>query len=183
MAYFGLQTESSRAVLQKERRGTLFVDNQRKLNFYLRALWARLVLHAPDLGRLRVASGPATLHRRLSDPSAGRLRRLARHLRDRDLPRRRRPLRRALVYGRSRSAPNRSVRRSGNFIGLFEDARIEALAIRDFPGLRKLWLSFLTAPLGPMDDAVDLHPMLDLMMRLARALLDPDYRRRSGADR
>ncbi|MBM3566174.1 MAG: VWA domain-containing protein, partial [Alphaproteobacteria bacterium] len=33
IAYFGLKTESSRAVLQKERRGTLFIDNQRKLNF------------------------------------------------------------------------------------------------------------------------------------------------------
>jgi len=26
-------------MLQKERRGTLFIDNQRKLNFYLRAFW------------------------------------------------------------------------------------------------------------------------------------------------
>ena len=41
MAYFGLQTESARSVLQKERRGTLFIDTQRKLNFYLRALWGR----------------------------------------------------------------------------------------------------------------------------------------------
>ena len=27
--------------MQKERRGTLFIDTQRKLNFYLRALWGR----------------------------------------------------------------------------------------------------------------------------------------------
>ena len=58
---------------------------------------------------------------------------------------------------------------------MFEDARIEALAIRDFPGLEKLWLSFLTAQLGPMDDAVELHPVMDLMLRQTRALLDPDY--------
>jgi nitric oxide reductase NorD protein len=50
MAYFGLKTESSRAVLQKERRGTLFVDNQRKLNFYLRALWARAFFMRPTSG-------------------------------------------------------------------------------------------------------------------------------------
>ena len=28
-------------MLQKQRRGTLFIDTQRKLNFYLRALWGR----------------------------------------------------------------------------------------------------------------------------------------------
>ena len=41
VAYFGLKTEDSLAVLKKERGGTLFIDSQRKLNFYLRALWAR----------------------------------------------------------------------------------------------------------------------------------------------
>jgi len=40
-AYFGLETEDSRAVLKRERRGTLFVDCQRRLNLYLRAFWAR----------------------------------------------------------------------------------------------------------------------------------------------
>ncbi|MFY9975240.1 MAG: nitric oxide reductase activation protein NorD, partial [Chromatiaceae bacterium] len=50
------------------------------------------------------------------------------------------------------------------------------LAIRDFPGLRKLWLSFFTAPLTPNDAYLELHPMMDLMMRQAQALLDPDYR-------
>ncbi len=50
MAYFGLKTESSRAVLQKERRGSLLVDNQRKLNFYLRALWGRAFFMRPTSG-------------------------------------------------------------------------------------------------------------------------------------
>ncbi|HRP74987.1 MAG TPA: hypothetical protein PKZ27_05280, partial [Rhodocyclaceae bacterium] len=40
-AYFGLETEDSRGVLKRERRGTLFVDCQRRLNLYLRAFWAR----------------------------------------------------------------------------------------------------------------------------------------------
>ena len=50
MAYFALQSDSSRSVLQKERRGTLFVDNQRRLNFYLRALWGRAFLMRPTSG-------------------------------------------------------------------------------------------------------------------------------------
>jgi hypothetical protein len=40
-AYFALESADSRAMLEKERRGVLFVRVQRKLNFYLRALWGR----------------------------------------------------------------------------------------------------------------------------------------------
>lgn len=55
-------------------------------------------------------------------------------------------------------------------ISLIEDARVEQLAIRDYPGLRRLWLPFhiaqatgsLTAP--------------SLMARLSRALIDPDFK-------
>ena len=50
MAYFALKSESSKAVLQRERRGTLFVENQRKLNFYLRALWGRAFFMKPTAG-------------------------------------------------------------------------------------------------------------------------------------
>src|SRR5574340_1157271 len=37
--YFSLQSADSRAVLQRERHGTLFADVERKLDLYLRALW------------------------------------------------------------------------------------------------------------------------------------------------
>lgn len=54
-------------------------------------------------------------------------------------------------------------------VSLIEDARVESLAIRDFPGLRRVWLPFhiaqssgaLTAP--------------SLFARLSRALIDPDF--------
>ncbi len=36
-----LESADSRAILQKERRGILFIKTQWKLNFYLRALWSR----------------------------------------------------------------------------------------------------------------------------------------------
>ena len=57
LAYFGLQTESSRSILQSERRGTLFIDNQRKLNFYLRALWARAFFMRPTAGDFESRQG------------------------------------------------------------------------------------------------------------------------------
>ncbi len=37
--YFSLQSADSRAVLQRERHGTLFADNQRRLDMYLKSLW------------------------------------------------------------------------------------------------------------------------------------------------
>jgi nitric oxide reductase NorD protein len=54
-------------------------------------------------------------------------------------------------------------------ISLIEDARVEALAGRRFPGLTRLWRSFHVAePEGPL-------LALPLVARLARALIDPDY--------
>jgi hypothetical protein len=53
--------------------------------------------------------------------------------------------------------------------GLIEDARVEALAMRRFPGLRRVWTPFHVAvPAGPATAPA-------LLARLARALFDPDY--------
>jgi len=37
--YFSLQSADSKAMLQRERHGTLFMDNERKLDMYLRSMW------------------------------------------------------------------------------------------------------------------------------------------------
>ncbi|MBE9549601.1 MAG: VWA domain-containing protein [Proteobacteria bacterium] len=37
--YFSLQSADSKAILQRERHGTLFADQQRRLNMYLKSLW------------------------------------------------------------------------------------------------------------------------------------------------
>jgi len=37
--YFRLQSADSKAMLQRERHGTLYMDNERKLDMYLRSLW------------------------------------------------------------------------------------------------------------------------------------------------
>ena len=50
-------------------------------------------------------------------------------------------------------------------IGLLEDARVEALAVARFPGLRRQWLAFHPAP------ATDNHSFAARLRRLARALL------------
>ena len=175
LAYFGLQTESSRAVLQKERRGTLFVDNQRRLNFYLRALWARAFFMRPTSGDYESRTGlkPFVEDFQIHLPDAFDAwrgisglevyRAAAAHCAAH------------LVYTTQPLGAEPLSQTQRLFTGLFEDARIEALAIRDFPGLRKLWLPFLTAP-PAADEDTERHPMLDLMMRLARTLLDPEHR-------
>jgi nitric oxide reductase NorD protein len=175
LAYFGLKTESSKAVLQKERRGTLFVDNQRKLNFYLRALWARAFFMRPTSGDYETRQGhkPYIEDFQLHLPDAfdafrgiGGLevyRAAAAHCAAH------------LVYTTKAISAEQLSPAQMRLIELFEDARIESLAIRDFPGLRKLWLQFFTAPMTPDDEARELHPMMDLMLRMAQALLDPHY--------
>ncbi len=54
-------------------------------------------------------------------------------------------------------------------VTLVEDARVEALAMRRFPGLRELWSPFHNAPPVPPRTAPN------LMARLARALFDGDH--------
>lgn len=176
LAYFGLKTESSKAVLQKERRGTLFVDNQRKLNFYLRALWARAFFMRPTSGDYESRQGlkPFIEDWQIHLPDAFDsfrgicglevYRAAAAHCAAH------------LVYTRAPLSAEQLSPAQMKFVELFEDARVEYLASADFPGLRKLWLSFFTAPLSPQEDPSELHPMMDLMLRMARALLDPEYR-------
>jgi hypothetical protein len=176
LAYFGLKTESSKAVLQKERRGTLFVDNQRKLNFYLRALWARAFLMRPTSGDYESRQGlkpfiedwqihlPDAFDAFRGTPGLEVYRAAAAHCAAH------------LVYTRQAISAEQLSPAQMKFIELFEDARVEHLAIQDFPGLKKLWLQFFDAPMTPEDDATELHPMMDLMMRMAQALLDADYR-------
>ena len=56
-----------------------------------------------------------------------------------------------------------------SLLGVFEDARVEALAIESMPGLRRLWADF-------HDVSIDSgHTFEVLQMRLARGLLDPEY--------
>jgi nitric oxide reductase NorD protein len=171
IAYFGLKTESSKAVLQKERRGTLLVDNQRKLNFYLRALWGRSFFMRPTAGDYENRQGlrPFIEEWQLYLPDAfddiagidgvnvyrAAVTHLAAHL----------------VYTRQSISAEQLSPAQMQLIELFEDARIEYLALKEFPGLRKLWLPFHTQP-----NTENTEHSIILLQRLARGLIDPNYR-------
>lgn len=173
--YFGLQSADSEAVFQRERRGTLFIDNQRKLNFYLRALWGRDFFLRPTAGDFEAKEG----HRPYVERNVI-------HLPD--------------AYDDYRGIPGVDIYRAAAahaashvsytnaalsaealnpvqmfLIGLFEDARIEYQASQEFPGLQKLWLRFYTALASAEETEPEHHPMVDLLVRLAHTLLDAQH--------
>ncbi len=168
-AYFNLETSDSRAMLQKERRGTLFVDTQRKLNFYLRALWGRdfflrpaaadhagfrpyvehRVLHLPDAVDASGEIGGLELYRATAAHMAAHL----------------------CYTTRALSAEQLSPAQMF-LIGHLEDARVEYRGAQAFPGLGRLWRALLAVE---HEGKVE-HPTVLLLERLALALLDPQAR-------
>ena len=172
--YFTLQSADANAVMQRERHGTLLVDHERKLDSYFRALWndhdylipyslAFSELRKPmpyfdDLGiRMpdvydddRGVSG--------IDRYRATLAHMAAHRR----------------WSTKMVVDNWSpFQRVG--VEAFEDSRVDLLACRLYPGLRKLFLA-----LHPIPDVGDLGLTEQSLIRLrlavfSRAVLDPDY--------
>jgi nitric oxide reductase NorD protein len=169
ISYFSLNSKESQAMLQKERKGTLFVDVQRRINMYLRALWGRdfflrptsgdfetregykpyiegYLLHLPDAYDDFEGISGVELYRAAAAHSAS-------HLVETSTP----------ISAESLNPLQMAV------IAVIEDARVEELAIRRFPGLRQLWAKFHTIP------ATQAATVGDYLNRLARALLDRNY--------
>lgn len=167
--YFGLESKESLAVLQKERKGTLFVDVQRRINMYLRALWGRDFFMKPTSGDFETREGYKPFienyfihlpdaYDNYGDIHATEVYRAAAAHAAAHLVETKEPI----------SAENLNPMQMA-VISVIEDARIEELAIRRFPGLRKTWSVLHTA-------TPDMNvTMGDYLNRLARALLDPDY--------
>ncbi len=167
--YFNLASKDSQAMLQKERKGTLFVDVQRRINMYLRALWARdffmrptsgdfetregyrpfiegYFLHLPDAFDDMAGVNGVALYRAAAAHCAA-------HLVETTAP----------ISAEHLNALQQVL------IGIIEDARVEALTIRRFPGLKQLWAQCHTA-------TPEWHGSAgDYFNRLARALLDECY--------
>ncbi|MCW2306245.1 nitric oxide reductase activation protein NorD [Rhodobium gokarnense] len=164
-AYFSLSAPDSQAVLRKERRGTLFINVQRKLNYYLRALWGRdffLRPTAADHAGFRPYIEDFILHLPDAVDPVGKtsgldlFRAMAAHLASH------------VHYTRERISAEQLTPAQMFFIGLIEDARVEYLAIRDFPGLKPLWRGLLSLE---RDDKVE-HPTVVALERLALMLID-----------
>jgi len=168
-AYFRLENDEAAAALRAESEGTLFAVAQRHLDLYFRALANQHVRLRASVGRNQLDQEPRpfleprTLH--VPDaypPAAGipgdEVYRAA--------------LAHALAHLRF-SPPRQPVGRLKPMavvvVSLIEDARVEQLLIREYPGLQRLWSGLHTAvPGGELG-------FDSLTRRLARALIDPTY--------
>ncbi|HYE34165.1 nitric oxide reductase activation protein NorD [Methylocaldum sp.] len=167
--YFSLQTADSVAVLQKERRGTLFVDTQRKLNFYLRALWGRDFYMRPTAGDYESRQSlkpfidfPVIYLPDAFDDYGG--------ISGKELYRAASAHAAAHLAYTEKAISAEALNPVQMFmIGLMEDARVEHLAIRQFPGLQQLWLPLHEAAAEGREGR---DPALLFLERLAHALLD-----------
>jgi hypothetical protein len=175
--YFSLQSPDALSVLQQERKGTLFVDVQRRLNIYLRAMWGRDFFLRPTAGDYESREGLKPYIERyvvhiadayddykplgeatppeLRVPGAEIYRAAANHCAAH------------LAFTKAPLSMQMLNTTQMGIIEAIEDARVEELACRQFPGMRAAWLA-----LHPPADYSDPQTVGDLLNRLARALLE-----------
>lgn len=172
--YFSLQSADSRAVLQRERHGTLLMDNERKLGLYLRGLWHDEDMLIPYSSAFDELRKPIPYYDKLGirlpdvyDDAQGvtgidRYRAALAHM----VGHRR--------WTQAIIADNMSPfqRMAAEFL---EDSRVEYLAMRAYPGLRRIFMALHPVP---AEDACD--PELESGIRhrlamLSRAILDRSH--------
>lgn len=172
--YFLLQSADSRAILQRERHGTLFSDNERKLDLYLRGLWQNETAMLPYSLAFDELRKPVPY---LDENGI--------HLPDvyddtphgvRGIDRYRALLAHLMAHQRW-STPLMA----DNFspfqrisIEAFEDARVESLAMQEFPGLRTLWCALHPKPVE-IEPEEGVSYIRHRLAMLSRALLDPNH--------
>jgi len=175
--YFSLQSPDALSVLQSERKGTLFVDVQRRLNIYLRAMWGRDFFLRPTAGDYENREGLKPYIERyvihIADayddykfldeetppeaviPALEIYRAVVNHCAAH------------LAFTKEPLSMQMLNTTQMAIIEVIEDARIETLACRQFPGMRAGWLA-----LHPVADHSEPKTVGDLLNRLARALLE-----------
>jgi nitric oxide reductase NorD protein len=172
--YFSLQSADSRAVLRRERHGTLLADHTRQLDLYLLGLWrdaSPLLPYSTGFDELRQpVPSVDVLGMRLPDVYDERQGISG-------LDRYRAALAHMAAHRRWSSALF-----ADNYspfqrlaIEFFEDARVETLALRAYPGLRRIWSALHPTPLAGACDPATHSCLRHRLAMLSRALLAPDH--------
>lgn len=176
--YFTVQSADSRAVLQRERHGTLFMDVERKLDLYLHGLWQtseQLVPYSTAFDDLRK---PVPYYDKLGlripdvyDDAGEGFHRVA------GIDRYRATL--AHMVGHQRWTKPLIADNWSPFqrmaVEFFEDCRIDTLLIREYPGLKRIFLSLHPKPTEAACDPETTSCLRHRMAMLSRALLDPNH--------
>jgi hypothetical protein len=217
--YFSLQSADARAVLQRERHGTLLVDVEHKLDLYLRGLWQdgdhlvpystafdelrkpipyydKLGIRLPDVyddyilpspsGRGAGGEGALSVPHPNPLPEGEGVNAESKPIergaggeggRVSGLDRYRAAL--AHIVGHRRWSEAQVADNWSPFqrmaVEFFEDCRIETLLIREYPGLRQLFLALHPTPRENACDPETTSCLRHRMAMLSRALLDPDH--------
>ncbi len=186
--YFSLQSADSRAVLQRERHGTLFADVERRLDLYLRALWRdtdQLVPYSTAFDEIRKpVPYYDKLGMRVPDvlddfvlPSPSGRGDGGEGIVVAGLDRYRAVL--AHMVGHRRWSEAQVADNWSPFqrmaVEFFEDARIETLLIREYPGLRRIFLALHPEPAENACDPETTSCLRHRLAMLSRAFLDPHH--------
>ena len=172
--YFSLQSADSRAILQRERHGTLFADYERQLDLYMQALWKdkeHFVPYSSAFDELRKpmpyydALGirvPDVYDDRNGVSGINRYRALLAHIAAHK--------RWTTPQVADNYSPFQRVA-----IEFFEDCRVERLAMQVYPGLREIFLA-----LHPVPEEGACNPEQESCIRhrlamFSRAALDPQH--------
>ena len=178
VAYFGLESDESQVMMSKEQRGVLFVDVQRRLIMYLRALWGQDFFLRPTSGDFETREGyrPFIEYSFVHLPDAFDNIKVDSDDKENDITIDGMEIYRAAAAHCASHIKNSIYLKSQEefsslqqaMIGLFEDARIEKIATDEFPGLRSLWISLLTIGTENSDTGI-------LFDKIARGLADQNF--------
>lgn len=177
--YFSLQSADARAVMQRERHGTLFMDNERKLDLYLRAMWPAaeeedipmLVPYSEAFDELRKPQPyfdklgfriPDVFDDKFGIRGIHRYRTVLAHMAAHQ--------RWSTQLVADNYSPFQRVAAEH-----FEDCRVDYLAMQKYPGLRRLMMALHPRPdenaCNPEDESCIRHRMA----MVSFAMLNPDH--------
>ncbi len=189
--YFSLQSADSRAVLQRERHGTLLMDNERRLDMYLRGLWQdeeqlipystmfdelrkpvpyydKLGIRVPDVYSDFIVPSPSG---RGAGGEGDEPQRVA------GIDRYRAVL--AHIVGHRRWSTAIFADNFSPFqrmaVEFFEDCRVEYLAMQEYPGLRRLFMALHPVPDEHACDPEKESGVRHRLTMLSRAMLDANH--------
>ena len=176
--FFSLQSADSRAVLQRERHGTLFTDHMRQFDLYMYAMWGKREHFIPYSTGFSELRKPIPYFDHLGirmpdvydDAEDGQttIRGIDRY--------------RALIAHIAAHQRWTTAIFADNFspfqrlaIETLEDVRVEYLTIQYYPGMRKLWLSLHPHPAEDACDTTNESCIRHRLTMLSYAILAPDH--------
>lgn len=173
--YFSLKSADSKAILQRERHGTLYADNERRLNLYLKSLWSENEYLIPYSSGFEETSKHVPYYDDmgtripdvLDDTESGisgidRYRAILAHMAAHRL------WSTKIVVDNFSPFQRLAIER-------LEDCRVDTLAMRRFPGLKKIFLALHPLPVENACDEKTESCIRHRLAMLSYACMNPEH--------